>query len=1304
MKHRLHRYAIHVGRVTMHVSRWTLYVSAALLVLLTIIFIVARFTLPMIEKQKSALEQYLSSRSTGHVVRIESLHAYWDGLHPGAQVTGLQVYAPDSRQPAIRLGEVRISLALLPLLWGKLDINSLVVVNPSLALERLADGRFRITGFDPMQAEDNTSSVASLGWLFRQNRIVIENGELRWLDRRAMDTAVHFSHVNLRLENSGDRHRMSFAAQFPPEMCRECSFTLDITGNPLASADWGGDIYLNATEVNIAALPLIAREKLPPTFRGKFTMQLSSAWKEGRPVSVAGNVRVAGLRMPVRGRDLPLGIREASGDLSWRTKGAGWRLDVANPVIGLARPGWPAGHLRIVHQPDESRIEVKHINVDDITAFVALAKNAIAESTKNASAESSRFLDYLLASQPGGAADNIDVRIIGDWTAPEDFFLDADIDNGAVLPYFKYPGVKGLHGHLSLSRRAGELKLDSTNVTVSLPRVFRAPLTARRASGDIKWEKSADHWLINGDKLRVVSDDALGTGELIVRVPLDKAVSPYVKLRVDFENGNGAHAARYYPAPHLSPSTLAWMERSFLGGNITKGYLVYDGPIHDFPFRNHTGKFELRGHAHGAVYQYLPGWEPITQGEVDVAIDNTDVLVTGNGKIGDLDATQIVVHARETDDGGYVVHVTGKVNGQLGETLRVLRDVKPGASAARWLTYVPSSLRGSGEGILSLDLNIPLHEAHSVSINGDYRFLKSTMLFPGAGVAAEGIEGDVHFTEDGISQGNLHTRLLGGETLLTAARDNGQLLIHGEGSVTAQGLATITGAKIAPHLAGKAGWNGTWRGGSRGMGNFYLEANLRGLKATLPPPFDLPNGLPDEKLIIRSESSTPDSTLLSLDMRRYAHGKFVFARTADGWRMTAGRVGFGEGRVPLPLPKDHGLYLSARLDALDIDQWLPLLGAGDAASAAPVIVSRVSADIRSFGMLDRKFGNVSVDFSRDRDTWDGTVNGAFVAGNVKLSGKGPAARFELDLDHLILPDAEHNRRVEETDPRRLPTVVLHSKSFQIRDKQLGALDFMAQPGPSGWLIKDANLTRPEMKLQASGSWLFVNNKPESDFNVEFNSSDMGKTMDAFGLPGQMVGGDVSVKAHLSWPESPANLQLATLSGGIEISAKKGRFLKVKQGAGRLFGVLDLSAIGRYLTLDFSPVFGKGFIFDKINGSVSLEKGNAYTRGFSIHGPATEIDVDGRMGLVAEDYDLTIEVQPKLSDALTIASWGVWGPQVAAVVLAVQKIFKKQISAGTRITYVVKGPWDKPVITKQQKGKEAKTSVSPAKPDEQTTVQ
>uniref|UniRef100_UPI00355A2593 YhdP family phospholipid transporter n=1 Tax=Sulfuricaulis sp. TaxID=2003553 RepID=UPI00355A2593 len=756
-------------------------------------------------------------------------------------------------------------------------------------------------------------------------------------------------------------------------------------------------------------------------------------------------------------------------------------------------------------------------------------------------------------------------------------------------------------------------------------------------------------------------------------------------------DGNGAHAARYYPVYHLSPATLAWMERSFVAGEITQGYLVYDGPIHDFPFRNHSGKFELRGHVRRAVYQFLPGWEPIKQGEVDVAVNNSEVLVTGTGKIGSLNASQVVVQARDTSDGHRVVHVGGKVTGPVNDTLNVLREVKPEPGTARWLAYVPAGLQGVGEGALSLDLTIPLGDVHSTAINGEYRFLKSTLRFPGTGVVAEGLEGSVRFTESGIREGALRSRFLGGETVLAAGQDKGQLRIHGEGVISAPGVAPLLGAQIAARVSGGVNWNATWRW-SNDMGDLRAEAELRNLKISLPAPLDRPKGLAEEKLIVRTESSTRDNIMLGVSVGNRMSGRLLFGRETDGWSLTRGRIGFGEESVALP--KERGLHVSARLDEVDIDQWWPLLG--DGSGGIPTLLSRVSAEVRSFNMFDRRFGNLSLDFTRNRDIWSGNVGGASMAGSVKFSGKGPAARFELDLTRLVLPDKQHERRDEKTDPRRLPTVELRSKSFQLSDKQLGELDFMAGPGESGWQIRRFNLSRPEMKLNVSGDWQFVNNNHASAFVIEFNSADMGKTMEAFGVPDQMSGGEVSVKSHLSWPGSPANVQLTTLSGGVEISAKKGRFLQVKQGAGRLFGLLDLSAVSRYLTLDFSPVFGKGFIYNRINGEISIEKGNAYTHNFSIRGPATQIDIGGRVGLAAEDYDLAIELEPKLSDTVTLATWGVWGPQVAAVVLAAQKIFKKQIEAGTRITYVVKGPWGTPAITKLVKNKESKSPATPSK--------
>jgi hypothetical protein len=48
-------------------------------------------------------------------------------------------------------------------------------------------------------------------------------------------------------------------------------------------------------------------------------------------------------------------------------------------------------------------------------------------------------------------------------------------------------------------------------------------------------------------------------------------------------------------------------------------------------------------------------------------------------------------------------------------------------------------------------------------------------------------------------------------------------------------------------------------------------------------------------------------------------------------------------------------------------------------------------------------------------------------------------------------------------------------------------------------------------------------------------------------------------------------------------------------------------------------------------------------------------------------------------------------------------FKKQIAAGTRITYVVKGPWDKPEINKLVKVMESKSPVTPSKADDESGI-
>ncbi len=1360
MKKRIRHYAIHIGRWTLHVGRWTGYVSAVVLVLLAIVFSVARLLLPSLVDRKDDLEEYLSHRSS-HQVRIEQLSAYWDGLHPGLRVTGLQVYASEGLRPAIRLSEMRVSLALVPLLWGNFEINSLVVVNPSLALERLEDGRFRISGFNPLRASERADDEKFVGWLFRQNSLAIENGEMQWFDHKDSSASVHLSKVNLTLQNSGERHHLGFNADFPPEMCRSCSVVIDIEGNPFVSTEWDGEIFLRAVEVNVSALPLIARERLPSAVRGRFTAQLWSEWEHGQPTLIRGDTRVAGLRVPIKRWDAPLVIREASGDINWEVGRSGWRLDVAHPVLGLSGPVWQAGHLRISRQSGESAVQIKHIDLESVTRFIEVVRKEVEDDMEAAAGiVPNEFFDYWTISRPEGSVDNLSLRLVGDWMAPTDFSLEADLAGINLQAYRKFPGVHGMGAHVSMTRNAGHAKFDIFNAKISLPAVFRAPLPVRRMDGEIVWEKTADAWQVNGNNLHVVSDDVRGTGKLTVRVPTDRMLPPHVKLRVDFHDGKGEHAARYFPVHRLEASTLAWMERSFVSGEVTKGYLIYDGAIPDFPFRHQTGKFELRAHVRDAVYSYLPGWEPIKHAEVDVAVNGPEVLVTGNGKIAGLDANQVVVQVRESEGAGRVVQVTGKVAGPVNETLSVLRAAKSSVGT-KWFTSLPSGLQGNGQGLLSLDLRIPLGLVAETSVAGEYRFLKADLSLPDTGVSMQSIEGKVQFTESGLREGNLHGQFLGGDIVAAAAPLPDGLQIYAQGTIHAQALTPILGPRVASRISGLAGWHGTWRW-SKGIGTASLESDWRGLRLSLPPPLNFSDGLGEGKFIVKTESSSRDNHLLTLNAGRSVSGRLVFSRHDAGWNFSSGRIGLGDVQgstsvphrdVPMPrsssdpqgrgeveqcrsncrdaqerlagapsapsgeaqnareantarrkpgatedrvpLPKEPGLHVSARLAAVALDDWLPLLG--DGRRPLPDFLTRVSAEIRSLDLVSRRFESTSLDLSRTKDGWSGTVGGPSAAGHILFAGKAPATRIELDLAHLALPEKGIQQHKPASDPRRFPILTIRSKSFQVRNRQLGELDFAAAPDEQGWVIQRFNLTRPEMKLAVSGEWQMVNNKHRSDFAIDFNSSDMGKTMEAFGVADQMSGGDVHIKSRLAWPDMPANAQLALLNGKVEVDAKKGRFLQVKPGAGRLFGLLDLSAVGRYLMLDFSPLFGKGFIFDRIQGQIDVEKGNARTKDFLIKGPATEIGVGGRIGLAAEDFDLAIDIQPKLSGTLTLASWGLWGPQVAAVVLAVQKIFKQQITKGTHVTYVVKGPWDKPEITKSVKGDAEKAKLAPPPP-------
>jgi len=134
-----------VQRALWRTTHWTLHSTLGVVIAIALIFLAAHLWLPTLSERKDEIESYISA-ALGNPSTLDTLDTYWDGLNPGVRVKGLRVHFAATGAQAMQLKELRLSLAWWPLLTGRIEINSLVLVEPNLAIERQPDGRLRVSG------------------------------------------------------------------------------------------------------------------------------------------------------------------------------------------------------------------------------------------------------------------------------------------------------------------------------------------------------------------------------------------------------------------------------------------------------------------------------------------------------------------------------------------------------------------------------------------------------------------------------------------------------------------------------------------------------------------------------------------------------------------------------------------------------------------------------------------------------------------------------------------------------------------------------------------------------------------------------------------------------------------------------------------------------------------------------------------------------------------------------------------------------------------------------------------------------
>jgi uncharacterized protein YhdP len=215
--------------------------------------------------------------------------------------------------------------------------------------------------------------------------------------------------------------------------------------------------------------------------------------------------------------------------------------------------------------------------------------------------------------------------------------------------------------------------------------------------------------------------------------------------------------------------------------------------------------------------------------------------------------------------------------------------------------------------------------------------------------------------------------------------------------------------------------------------------------------------------------------------------------------------------------------------------------------------------------------------------------------------------------------------------------------------------------------------------QGSGGWFKSADGDTTRFAVSVSSSNVGGMLNELGFDPFIEAEAADITASVHWPGPPSGGWLDHVSGDLALRAETGSLIDVDPGAGRMVGLLSISALPRRLALDFRDVFNRGLVFDEITADFAIVDGNAYTDNLKLTGPVAEVGLVGRTGLRDRDYRQQAVVTAEPGKVLPTVGALLAGPQVAAALLIFTRIFKKPLGGIGRASYCVTGSWQEPIV-------------------------
>ena len=1254
-----------------------LYCLAGLLGSVLLLMLGIKLALDRAPAHETEIKQWLHAQ-TGYHIEFAGVSPSFRWYGPELHVDRLELRSKDGRRVLARAAGGRVAADIWRLISsGKLLAGRIELDSPSLSIARLGPTRFALASEIKLGSDHSTLETLDLDDL-PAGTLAIRHGVVTIQDWNSALPQLTLQDVNLDVRRGDDGLSAGLNARLPPAL----GGTLSVSGKARGLGHWqllNWSALARASDISFAGWRLLLPDYLSRLDAGSGAFELAATGTG--PSFTHADLDFAAQDVVTQLSDGPSAqFEQISGELSVNHANDRWTL--SGKRVRAVRGGrrdpdsqfdvsWRNGDAGLL----DLRASASYLRADTLLPLSGLLPEKDIRDRLRDIAPTGEWLNTTITLARHAVSD------------PWRLQLHAQFREVGFAPVGRAPGLRGLTGTIAGTESGGRVNIDAHAAVFTWPTQFLRPVNLETLRAAVYWKRTQEGLLVATRDWEMKNVDAEVHGTAAWSLPGD-GTSPVLTLTSTVENGNAANARNYLPRAIIAPPALAWLDRAFVAGHLSRADLVLRGPMRHFPFRDGSGLFLARCALDGMTLDYREGWPRLENLVAHAEFRNEGLTAhVVSGRIGAMPVGS--ADARFADFKTAELEIHAAANGDAQDALALLRATPLNAVAA--LAF--SAVEAKGRMLSTVDLFLPFKDFVNRRVNIHGQLQGVTLNRPDSALMATDVSGDFDIDGAQVAHADVRGRLLGGMFQMQARAPRSRPLTRTQlefrGTLSGDALRAALALPAGISIGGQTDWRAVLKMAPEPNRerSLRVSSTLVGLEMKLPAPLDkiADAAMPSWFEIQWPATGGPQGRLA---LGSVVNGSYALESDAEGTRLARLALTFGAGESSSSDPQIFNV--GGSVARLDLGGWLKLSPADKNGKPWSDYLRNARLNVAELDYLGLAFRELSLELAVAERSLRIAVRGPHVAGTISLPRTANSSEpWNLQFERLrfdVAPDLKDGGAANDRapmdvqrlgDPRSIPAIDFHAADLSFGERQIGDVRATLVKLDDGIGLKQLSVAGASFNGNATGEW---RGKDAGLGRIEgtLNSNDVQDTLTQLGYLPVIEAKTGRMDFDLSWVGAPTGNALSVATGHVQLVLDKGQIVRLNPGAGRVLGLTSVAALRRRLALDFSDLTDKGLAFDTVRGDFDLREGSAYTDNVLVKGPAAEIGLIGRVGLKNKDYDQTVVVTGSVGNSLPLAALA-GGPVVAGAVLLFTQVFKQPLRGLARGYYRITGSWDNPIV-------------------------